>query len=126
MLEALQEDPQLDAEKALTNILGYLFAKSIEMTKNENTPAVDYKTRLTASYHPSEAFVGEISSTLPSEEHCVLEKALKLGTQFFKDFKIYMQMSEADESQFVELYTQAAVVVQRIGKLYAEHCFDNN
>lgn len=126
MLEALQENPQPDAEKAFANIIGYLFAKAIEMTTNENRPVDNYKTRLTASYAPGEAFVGEISSTLSSEEHLVLEKAMKLGTQFFKDFKIYMQMTETDDSRFVELFTQAAVIVQRIGQIYAEHCFEEN
>ena len=71
MLEALQEEPQPDAEKAFANIFGYLFAKAIEQTVNEEKDIVDYKTRLTASFSPGEAFAGEISSTLSPEEHSV-------------------------------------------------------
>ena len=126
MLEALQEDPQPDAEQAFGNILGYLFAKAIEMTVNENKPVTDFKTRLTASYHPSEAFAGEISSTLSAEEHSVLEKSMEIGRQFFNDVAGYMKLSNAGEEQFVELFTQAAVVVQRIGQLYTDRCFETN
>lgn len=126
MLEALQEEPQPDAEKAFANIFGYLFAKAIEQTVNEEKDIVDYKTRLTASFSPGEAFAGEISSTLSPEEHSVLEKAMKLGTQFYNDFKGYIQMTDAGEEQFIKLFTQAAVVVQRLGQLYTDRCFNNN
>lgn len=126
MLEVLQEEPQPDAEKAFANIFGYLFAKAIEQTVNEDKNTGDYKTRLTASFRPGEAFAGEISSTLSPEEHSVLEKAMKLGTQFYNDFKGYIQMTDAGEEQFIQLFTQAAVVVQRLGQLYTDRCFDNN
>lgn len=126
MLEALQEEPQPDVEKAFANIFGYLFAKAIEQTVNEEKKIVDYKTRLTVSFSPGEAFAGEISSTLSPEEHSVLEKSMKLGTQFYNDFKGYIQMTDAGEEQFIKLFTQAAVVVQRLGQLYTDRCFNNN
>ena len=124
MLEALQEGPQPDAEKAFANIFGYLFAKAIEQTVNEDKNTGEYNTRLTASFRPGEAFAGEISSTLSPEEHAVLVKAMKLGTQFYNDFKAYIQMTDAGEEQFVELFKQAAVVVQRLGQMYSDRCFD--
>ena len=78
------------------------------------------------SFSPGEAFAGEISSTLSREEHSVLEKAMKLGNQFYNDFKGYIQMTDAGEEQFIKLFTQAAVVVQRLGQLYTDRCFNNN
>ena len=124
MLDALQEGPQPDAEKAFANIFGYLFAKAIEQTVNEDKNTGEYDTRLTASFRPGEAFAGEISSTLSEEEHAALEKAMKLGTQFYNDFKAYIQMTDADEDQFVELFKQAAVVVQRLGQMYSERYYE--
>ena len=120
MLDALQEDPQPDAEKAFANIFGYLFAKAIEQTVNEDKNPGEYDTRLTASFKPDEVFAGEISSTLSAEEHAALEKAMKLGTQFYNDFKAYIQMTDTDEDQFVGLFKQAAVVVQRLGQMYSD------
>ena len=106
------------------NIFGYLFAKAIEQTVNEDKNTGEYDTRPTASFRPGEAFAGEISSTLLPEEHTVLVKAMKLGTQFYNDFKAYIQMTDAGEEQFVELFKQAAVVVQRLGQMYSDRCFD--
>lgn len=124
MLDALQDAPQPDAEQAFANIFGYLFAKAIEQTANEEKNTGGYDTRLTASFKPGEAFAGEISSTLAPEEHIALEKAMKLGTQFYNDFKVYIQMTDAEEDEFVELFKQAAVVVQRLGQLYSDRCFN--
>ncbi len=125
MLDALLEAPQPDAEKAFANMFGYLFAKAIEQTVNERKN-MGYNTRLTTSFRPVEAFAGEISSNLCPEQHSVLEKAMKLGTQFYNDFKAYIQITDVGEDMFVELYKKAAVVVQRLGQLYTDRCFDNN
>lgn len=125
MLDAIQENPQPDAEKAFENIFGYLFAKAIEQTVNERKDDFSHSTRLVASFSPSEAFAGEISSTLSPEEHTVLERAMKLGNQFYTDFKMFMIMTDAGEGRFVELFKQATVVVQKLGQMYSEHCFDD-
>lgn len=124
MLDALQEEPQPDTGKAFANIFGYLFAKAIEQTVNKDKNTGEYNTRLTASFRPGEAFAGEISSTLSPEKHAVLVKAMKLGTQFYNDFKTYIQMTDTGEEQFVELFKQAAVAVQRLGQMYSDRCFD--
>ena len=103
-------------------------ARKIEdnLKKHEEMKNVDYKTGLTTSFRPNEAFAGEISSTFSTEKHSVLEKAMKLGTQFYNDFKWYIQMTDVGEEQFIQLFIQSAVVVQRLGQLYADRCFDNN
>lgn len=123
MLDALQEKPQEDVEHAFANIFGYLFAKAIEVTVNNMKDNPELKPRNTASFYPSEAFAGEISSSLSQQEHIALERAMKLGTQFYRDFKGYIQLTDAGEDRFVELFKQAAVVVQRLGQLYTERCF---
>ncbi len=125
MLEALQEYPQENVELALENIFGYLFAKAIEQTFNENLPNPEFKTRLTASYRPAEAFVGMISSTLDGSKHAVLEKAMRLAKHFYTDFKMFVRLTEAKEEDFVALFKHAAIVVQRLGQMYSKRCFDN-
>lgn len=126
MLDALQENPQPDVEQAFANVFGYLFAKALEQTINENKDDAGYNTRLTASFRPGEAFAGEISSTLSPEEHAVLKRTMRLGAQFYTDFKTYIQMTDAGEAEFVKIFKQAAVVVQRLGQMYSDSCFENN
>lgn len=125
MLDAIIEEPQPDIEVALENVMGYLFAKAIEQTVNEQTQDFNHGSRLVASFSPGEAFAGEISSTLTPENHAALERAMALGKQFYKDLKMFMIMNESSEDQFVDLFKQAAVVVQKLGQLYSERCFEN-
>lgn len=125
MLDALKENPQPDAEQAIANIFGYLFTKAIEQTVNEGKSS-SCAMRLTASFKTSEAFAGEITSSLPEADHAVPEKAVRPGTRFYHDFKAFIRITEAGEEQFVGLFKQAAVVVQRLGQLYSEKCFQNN
>lgn len=125
MLDAIAEDPQPDIEVALENVMGYLFAKAIEQTVNERTQDFNHGSRLVASFSPGEAFEGKLTSTLSPEKHAVLERAMELGKQFYKDLKMFMIMNESGEDQFVELFKQAAVVIQRLGQLYSERCFED-
>lgn len=123
MLEALKENPQPDAEKALENLFGYLFAKAIEMTVNENKRE-HMGIVLVASYCPEDAFVGKIFSELDEENHSKLVSAMELGRQFYKDFKFFTEMSEVDEDIFINNIINSLVIVQHIGTLHAEKLFD--
>ncbi|MBP3371298.1 MAG: hypothetical protein J6L88_02105 [Clostridia bacterium] len=118
MLDALQAEPQEDAEKALMNILGYLFAKAMECEANNTAAQKDYSTKLLASYAVQDAFQGTISSTLCEEDHQKLEKAMELGRRFFLDFKIQLQMTEPQENQFMPLFKRTAVLIQCLGQAY--------
>lgn len=124
MLEALQAEPQSDAEKTIGNILGYLFAKSVEMTVNEAKENPAFETKLTASYSPHDALQGILRSTLPPEQHATLEDAMELAQQFGKDIFVFMEMSDKTDDDFPELFTQAAIVVQKIGQMYASNGFE--
>lgn len=126
MLEALQAEPQSDAEKSIGNILGYLFAKSVEMTVNEAKENPAFETKLTASYSPHDAFRGVLRSTLPPDQHAALENAMEQARQFGKDVFAFMEMMEKTDDDFPELFTQAAVVVQRIGQMYASNGFEES
>lgn len=123
MLEALREHPQPDIEIALGNIFGYLFAKAMEQEINENKENPEVKTRLTVSYYPAEAFSGEITSTLSKDEHEKLVRAMELGKQFLKDLKFFIPVKDIGEEEFVSVFQEAAIVVQRIGQLAAKSFF---
>ena len=123
ILEALQDDPQPDAKVAIENVLGYLFAKSIEKTINEGHAEDLSPSRLTASYSPYDAFRGELRSTPDVKLHKALLAEMDLGKEFGNDLWSYLKMTDADESAFTDTFKQAAVVVQRIGQLYAENGF---
>lgn len=118
MLEALKEDPQEDAEVALENVLGYLFAKAAEAVHNNGLPNPDMKPRLVASYSPDEAFHGVITSEDPSIQK-KLEDAMEEGKRYFIDFKVHLN----SEDEFEDLYTLAAVVVEKLGQIYGEKHF---
>lgn len=122
MLEALKEKPEPDAEKALENLFGYLFAKAIEMTVNENKRET-MKTILVASYVPEDAFKGEIVSEFDETNHKKLVSAMELGKQFYKDFKFFTEMSDVNEDVFIDNIMTSLVIVQHIGTLYAQKLF---
>lgn len=124
MLDALRADPQPDAIAAIKYIFGYLFAKAVEMTVNEKHENPDHKTRLTASYSPFDALRGQLATTLEPEKHAKLENAAELARQFGNDMFSFMEMAGKTEEDFEEIFTQAAVIVQRIGQLYASNGFE--
>lgn len=122
MLESLKENPEPDAEKAFENLFGYLFAKAIEMTVNENKRET-METILVASYVPEDAFKGEIFSEFDEVNHKKLVSAMELGKQFYKDFKFFTEMSEVDDDIFMDNIMTSLVMVQHIGTLYAKKLF---
>lgn len=126
MLEALQKEPQPDTEEAFGNILGYLFAKSVEMTINEAKENPAFETRLTASYNPLDALEGKLISTLPPDQHAALEDAMELAQQFGKDVFVFMEMTGKTDEDFTDIFTQAAIVVQRIGQLFGRNGFEES
>lgn len=123
MLDALQSDPQPDAKQAIDYILSYLFAKAVEDTVNHSRPNPAMETRLTASYCPSDAMRGELRTTLAPKTHARLVNDKELAEQFGNDLFGFMEMAGKTEDDFTDTFTQAAVIVQRIGQLYAEHGF---
>ena len=124
MLEALKENSSNWKKDVFGNILGYLFAKAIEQNENEKDDHLYNEVRLTASYVPEEAFRGEITSTLSEEKHDALIKAMELGKQFDQDLRSFCVMKNIGADGFDEIFCQTAIVVQRLGQMYAEKCFD--
>ena len=120
MYEALINSDYENMDSALENVFGYLFAKAIEKTINEHNVDMNCGFCLTASFSPCDAMEGTIRSTLDPEKHKQLEESMELGAKFYKDLKFFTKMTDADKEAFRESYIQAAVMVQRLGELYAE------
>ena len=123
MLDALQADPQPDAKQAIDFILSYLFAKAVEGTVNQSCDNPTMETQLTASYSPYDAMRGTLRTTLAPELHEKLVNDKELAEQFGNDLFGFMEMTDKTDDDFVDTFTQAAVIVQRIGQLYAENGF---
>lgn len=123
MLDALQADPQPDAKQAIDFILSYLFAKAVEGTVNQSRDNPTIETRLTASYSPYDAMRGTLRTTLAPELHEKLVNDKELAEQFGNDLFGFMEMADKTDDDFVDTFTQAAIIVQRIGQLYAENGF---
>ena len=123
MWEALREQPQSDVETATKNVFGYLFAKAIEMTYRSKETDVSPSMQLTVSYCPSDALAGKIHSTLSEARHAALEKAMKLGTQFYNDLKFFVEREGFPEEKFTEVFAEATLLTQRLGQLYTDRCF---
>ncbi len=126
MLDSLKEDPQPDAIKATKHILGYLFAKAVEETVNQNKGNPTNEIRHLSSYSPYDALRGELRSTLPPELHAKLVEVMELAEQFGNDLFSFMEMTGKTENDFIDTFTQAAVIVQRIGQIYAVNGFNSN
>jgi len=122
MLDAMQENKSADEKEAVGNILGYLFAKAAEETINscESSSSV---MRLTASYSPDDALRGILRSTLSPELHSKLEEDMEFARQFGKDLNFFLEANGKTDSEFADTFIQAAVIVQRIGQLYAKREF---
>lgn len=118
ILDALQKEPQPDIETALENTFGYLFAKAVEQALSNELSKSAGSEEVTVSIVPKDAFSGEVNTIL-SELKKPIEKAFRLGKQFYKDLKYYMQSKDLGEDDFAEEFTRAAVVVQRSGQLGA-------
>lgn len=118
MIQALRDHPQSNVETALENLFGYLFAKAIEQTRNENRPMGDGSTRLAASYNPADALAGDFHSTLEPKEHEKLLKALELGKEFFNDFRFFVESNQLPEEKFDDRLAIALAAVQRIGQIF--------
>ena len=73
----------------------------------------------------AEAFAGKITSTLDAEKHTALEKTMRLGKEFYADFKAFVYLTDAEEDEFVSLFQNTAVIVQRLGQMYSKRCFDD-
>ena len=97
-----------------------------ERTKDEKEKKPDEIDKLLASFSIDDAFGGQIKSTLPPNKHFALEKAMKNGSKFYTDLKVFVQLKDKKEEEFVETFKQAAVIVQRIGQVYAENRFWKN
>ena len=126
MLDALKADPQPDAKQAIDHILGYLFAKAVEETINQNRENPTFKMRLTAEYQPSDALRGELKTSLEQEMHSKLVDMMELAEQFGNDLFSFMKMTGKTDNDFEDTFTQAAIIVQRIGQLYAQNTFATN
>ncbi len=117
MLDSPEKGHTADAEEEMRNLFGYLFAKSIEYTVNENREHPNMS--LVASYSPHDAFSGDLHSTFGPAEHEKLMKLMVLGKQFYKDYYNYEQAIDADDEQLYDGLVNALLAVQQIGHLYA-------
>lgn len=123
MLDALRSDPQPDALEAIGNILAYLFAKAVESTRNRQREYHETETKLLASYSPYDALRGRLFSSLPPKENEALKDEMEPASQFARDLFFFMQSNDKTEDDFEETFTQAAVAVQSIGRIYALNGF---
>ena len=123
MLDTWKAQPQLNPPEAVGDIFGYLFAKAMEAEANRMGSAPDSGGRMITSFDPAEAFSGCLSTSFAPGKQEKLERAMKLGKQFQKDLFFFMRSKNCGSDQFVDMFLDAAVVVQRIGQLYAKRCF---
>lgn len=111
-------------EEILKNVFGYLFAKAVEYSYNSvyNTDS----TGLTASYSPSDAADGCISSTFLGERQRRLEECMEKGRQFYTDFKLFYTGKESDEELFNNTLEISLTIVQQIGSFISENVLNTD
>jgi len=121
MLDALQDSNPDDKTYVMDNLIGYLFAKSVERTVIERKP----DALLQVSYKTDDALIGTLHTVLTSDDHAALERAMKLAKQFGKDIRSFMRIRGMEECDYSDTFLHAAIIVQQIGQLYAENGFNS-
>ena len=120
MLETMPTEADVDRDRLIANLFGYLFAKAAEMEYTREHPSGlrgIFHSRLTASYTPDDAWRGVIQSTLGKDRHKKLEDIMELGRQFYKDFKFFQDNNTSEE--YDDNLMRALVLVQRLGRFYS-------
>lgn len=117
ILEFFEMFPEVAIEDRYANVLGYLFAKSIESDHSWRHGDSE-QFRLLVSYSPEDAITGGIHTHLqPSVEEKV-QSAHNYGKQFYKDVRTFCSMHE--ECRFKDEFLKAAAIVQQIGEVYSQ------
>jgi hypothetical protein len=49
---------------------------------------------------------------------------METGKQFGTDLFTFMQLADKSDDDFIDTYKLAAIVVQRIGRIYSLKCFN--
>ena len=117
ILEVFEDYPEIETEDKYANILGYLFAKSIESDHSWRHGDKD-QFRLVVSFSPGDALVGELYTHLQPAVEEKVKVAYDYGKQFYKDLTAFCAMHE--ECSFDEELLKAAVIVQQIGEIYSQ------
>lgn len=120
VLQMLETMPGGDRGTLLANLHGYLFAKAAEMHYAENQPGGWFRKKPVCSYTPSDAWSGELHSSLDDGRHRKLEDAYALGRQFYRDFQFYQAQAGGDS---YDRNLQISLrLVQNLGCFYSRKC----
>lgn len=128
-INELRREHPIRIPKDLTYVEGKLFEDYIhDMRITQRFAVLNRKamTDVILRGSPHDAFRGVLRSTLPPDQHAALENAMEQARQFGKDVFAFMEMMEKTDDDFPELFAQAAVVVQRIGQMYASNGFEDS
>ena len=119
IFDFLKENPHDYNNQTMKNIFGYLFAKSTELAYfSDNKDCTD-------EIDVADAINGVLNSCLSDEKHFVLENAMKIASQFYRDFEVFATYRITDESEYNITLANALVFVQKLGQNYSKRCFDN-
>ena len=121
MLDAMPTVPEEEREILLTNLFGYLFAKSIEMEYVRHHIEVGKWIRV--SYLPSDAWAGRFETSLGEHEKAKLEEAMEKGKKFYKDYHFWREdMDRKEVESEEETLITALTTVQMLGRVYSRQC----
>ena len=119
IFDFLKENQHDYNNQTMKNIFGYMFAKSAELAYfSDNKDCTD-------EIDVSDAINGVLNSCLSDEKHFVLENAMKIASQFYRDFEVFATYRITDESEYNITLANALVFVQKLGQNYSKRCFDN-
>ena len=119
MIKAIKQDLPESPEETAENVLGYLFAKAAECEYNRSRANLEMRTKLIASYCPTDAYKGIIHAADESIQDD-LDAALNEGKRYYIDFKVHSQDNEDMEG----IFKLAAIVVEKLGQIYGQRIID--
>ena len=123
LMAAMPEEDGETHERHLENLFGYLFAKAVELRHVKKMRRERSNTNLRVSYTPDDMLNGNLQTMLAAHEKAILEDAMELGKQFSTDYLCFLNYAEVDDPS-AEL-ENALVMVQELGRDYAQRCFSH-
>lgn len=109
--------------KYYKHLFGYLFAKAMEETIAPKDKKMFGIINVGVTYRAWDVLHGEYGSNVSIEQHVTLENAMERGMQFYKDFVFFYGEEKENIKAHKEEMITALMVVQQIGKLYANKVF---
>ena len=116
---------QIDAQQDVENIVGYLFAKAVEMSLYRKMAMNDETADKSVPFCIEEALEGEFTTTLQGKTYETLIGSRGTGVEFLEDFNQFCNQRDLQDEDMLNALWDTMIFVQRLGQLAVWKLFRN-